>query len=178
MNTITTYWCKKPAHLTKVIIGDGYEYQPVNPAATRNRGRQGTLLEYGPYQPDTNNNATIKWLDTKRTSKVDIGSFIHSSDVHKTKEQLAKEASAYYEQKTIEWQNQPLSNLPEPIEFEFENGVHLLVSVGKIEGEPMLGIKYPRESEIRVSKFGNLPSKMKIELIDLNPDFFIANKDE
>lgn len=174
MNMITTYWCKKPAHLTKVIIGDVYECQPVNPAATRNRRRRGILLEYDndPYRSDLSKNATVKWLDTKRTSKVDIGNFIHISDIHKTKEQLAKEASEYLRQRIIASKNQPITDLPEPIEFEYENKAHWLMSAGKTDGEPIFGIKYPDKQESKILKFTALPEGIQKLLIGIDPTFF------
>lgn len=174
MHTITTYWGRKPVHITNVIIGDVYEFQPANPAATRNRGRRGILIEYdtNQYRTDLSKNATVKWLDTKRTSQVDIGSFIHISDTSKTKEQLAKEASEYLKKRAIEDMDQPLTDLIEPIEFEYENKTHWLKSAGKTNGEPIFGIKYPNEPTIQIVKFANLPIQIKTILIDIDPTFF------
>ncbi|MFA6396888.1 MAG: hypothetical protein WCW84_13070 [Sulfurimonas sp.] len=97
MKIVVSYWGHTPKRITKIVIGDTYEYQPINPSATRNRGRQGTLLEYDndQYRTDLSKNATIKWLDTKRSSQVDIGGFIHIDDVYKTDLQRANEAQEY-----------------------------------------------------------------------------------
>lgn len=91
MKEITSYWCKRPIHVTRIIIGDMYEYQPVNPAATRNRGRQCILIAYGDGKKyeDSDNNATVKWLDTKRQGFVNVANLIHIDDMKKTPEQRA-----------------------------------------------------------------------------------------
>ena len=174
MSIIRTFWCKKPVHITKVIIGDVYEYQPANPAATRNRGRQGTLLEYDndQYRTDLSKNATIKWLDTKRISQVDIGSFIHISDAHKTKEQLADEASEYQRQRVEEYMNQPLAPLSEPASFEFEKKSYVIMSAGRTKGELDFGILHPGEKEVNTSKFEKLPRGMQKEIVLAHPYFF------
>lgn len=174
MHTITTYWGRKPVHITNVIIGDVYEFQPANPAATRNRGRQGTLIEFNndQYRTDLSKNATIKWLDTKRTSQVDIGSFIHISDAHKTKEQLADEAAEYQRQRAEEYMNQPLTLLSEPASFEFENKSYVIMSVGRTKGELDLGILYPGEKGVKTSKFEKLPRGMQEEIVLAHPYFF------
>lgn len=174
MHTITTFWCKKPVHVTKVIIGDIYEYQPANPAATRNRGRQGLLIEFNndQYRTDLSKNATIKWLDTKRTSQVDIGSFIHISDALKTKEQLAAEAFEYQRQRIEEYMNQPHAPLDEPASFEFEKKSYVIMSAGRTKGELDLGILYPGEKEITISKFEMLPRGMQEEIVLTHPYFF------
>lgn len=173
MCIITSYWCKKPVHITKVIIGDIYEYQPANPGATRNRGRQGTLLEYDndTYRADLSKNSTIKWLDTNRTSQVDIGSFIHISDAHKTKEQLADEAFEYEKKRIEEYMNQPLVPLDEPASFEFENKSYVIMSAGRTKGELDLGILYPGEKEVKTSKFEKLPRGMQEEIVLAHPYF-------
>lgn len=94
MQVITSFWGRKPSHITRVIIGDTYEYQPANPAATRNRGRQCVLISFGDgtkYE-NSDNNATVKWLDTKRQGYVNIANLIHIDDMHKTPEQRAGDA--------------------------------------------------------------------------------------
>ncbi|MDD4969798.1 MAG: hypothetical protein PHT07_10265 [Paludibacter sp.] len=94
MKIITSFWCKKPTHITRIIIGDTYEYQPSNPAATRNRGRQCILLSYddGTKYENSDNNATVKWLDTKRQGYVNITNLIHIDDMKKTPEDRAGDA--------------------------------------------------------------------------------------
>lgn len=174
MSVITSYWCKKLVHITKVIIGDIYEYQPANPAATRNRGRQGVLLEYDndQYRADLSKNATVKWLDTKRTSQVNMGGFIHISDAHKTKEQLAAEAFEYQKQRVEEYMNQLLAPLDEPASFEFENKSYVIMSAGRTKGELDLGILHPGEKEVKTSKFEKLPRGMQEEIVLAHPYFF------
>lgn len=94
MDVITSFWCKKPSHITRVVIGDTYEYQPANPAATRNRGRQCVLLSFndGTKYENSDNNATVKWLDSKRQGYVNIANLIHIDDMKKTPEQRAGDA--------------------------------------------------------------------------------------
>lgn len=94
MRIITSSWCKKPTHITRIIIGDTYEYQPANPAATRNRGRQCILISYddGTKYENSDNNATVKWLNTKRQGYVNIANLIHIDDMQKTSEQRAGDA--------------------------------------------------------------------------------------
>jgi len=94
MDTITSFWGKKPNHITRIIVGDTYECQPSNPAATKNRGRQCTLVSYkdGTKYENSDNNATVKWLDTKRQGFVNIANFIHIDDMKKTPEQRAGDA--------------------------------------------------------------------------------------
>lgn len=106
MTKILSYWGKTPKRITKVIIGDTYSYQPINPAATRDRGRQGILLAYNsdPFMKDPFKNATVKWTDSKRTSIVDIERFIHVSDLAKSSEQLESEARSHIEARVEQMQ--------------------------------------------------------------------------
>ena len=59
---------------TPIYIGAKYVCEPLNPLKLKNRGRQGTLIEFcqdediGLAQWEAN----IKWDDTKRVGKVDI----------------------------------------------------------------------------------------------------------
>ena len=99
MNIILSYWGRTPKRITKVIIGDTYSYQPINPAATRDRGRQGVLVTYDsdPFKKDPFKNATVKWIDSKRISVVDIERFVHIADLAKSSEELEIEARSYLE---------------------------------------------------------------------------------
>lgn len=97
MKMITSFWGKKPSHVTRIIIGDIYECQPTNPAAKKNRGRRCVLISYGDSQQysDYSHNATVKWVDTNRKGYVDISNFIHADDMKKTPEQRALEAKEH-----------------------------------------------------------------------------------
>lgn len=97
MRTIVSYSGRDVKRLTRLIIGDIYECQPINPSATKNRGRQAVLVELdqNPFKSDPQKNATVRWTDTNRMAVVDIGSFIHISDVGKTSEELKSEAKKY-----------------------------------------------------------------------------------
>lgn len=80
-----------------VKIGEIYAYEPINPAATKNRGRQCVLLSHDtdPFLSNPEQNAQVQWLDTKRKGLIDIHNLIHIEQISKSAEELRDETVEY-----------------------------------------------------------------------------------
>jgi len=68
-----------PTRTVVLTEGQQCQYDPINPRAMKNRGRRCELLEVGPT-------TTVRWLDTKRTSKVDPTALVPVGNVIGTEE--------------------------------------------------------------------------------------------
>lgn len=94
---IISYWNRKPVRVVSINEGAIYVYEPINPAATKNRGRQCELLKHDSdsFGANPEQSAEVRWLDTKRKGMIDIHNLIHIDQIHKSKKELENEAREY-----------------------------------------------------------------------------------
>lgn len=97
LKKIVSYWGRRPKRVVSIKEGDKYVYEPINPAATRNRGRQCIFIKQveDAFFSDPDKNCEVRWLDTKRVGLTNINNLIHIDQYGKTGEELTLEAVEY-----------------------------------------------------------------------------------